>query len=173
MRTLLKTLVSPLIMTLFCSQTFAQEEQTKQKEQDVERIEVVNKVPVYRLKALALEAKMDFYDMFNKINDVREYQIICTRVSQPGSNIKRNQCEPYYFKEKRAELKRQFSNNDISRTISVAVSEQQVAAATKEIKAQADEHTIKLIQENPALMERYLEFEKANKAYRERVALEN
>lgn len=141
--------------------------------EDAEYVEVVNKMPIYRLERLVFEAKMDFYKVFNEINDIKDYHIICNRVNKTGSNFKRHQCEPYYFKEKRAELRRQLGNYDIGRMAAIALSEQEVAAATKDTKADADAHTIKLIEENPELMERYLAFKKINLVYRARKANKN
>lgn len=54
---------------------------------------------VFRLEKLVFEAKKEVYELFSKLNDEEDYDIVCRRVYPTGSRISSTQCRPRFISE--------------------------------------------------------------------------
>jgi hypothetical protein len=138
------------------------------KEEDVEIIEIVGQFSVAQWGKIADQAKMDFYELFNELNDIDKFRMVCKREKPMGSNIRRSVCEPMYFKQaiQDATTNTTRSSNrvniDLSRPI---IMPENIAALTRRDKEAADAHMEKLINEHPDLRKKFEYYAKAKRAF--------
>lgn len=128
----------------------ANSEQSTEKENDIETIEVTAKLKLHQLKYAFRQRSYEFFDVFNKYNDVPEFEVICHYRAPKGSKIKRKECESRYTKAKRTQL------------IDIAVmtggrlpDEGLVEIQTRVMRIESQMHLRSLIVDNPELKESY------------------
>lgn len=128
----------------------------------LEEIEVRGQKSVGQLQKVVLEARLDFWDVYNTINSIDEYRVVCEKRASIGTGIKKTRCVPRYFSEKMSELtQQQFLQRGAG---GPPPTERNVILETKGTKAAADRHMIKLIEQNPSLRKKYETLLEANRA---------
>lgn len=138
----------------------AQEEKTVNVAKDVEVIEVVAQFSKAQWKSISEHAKVDFYALFNKYNTIDKFKMVCKPTAPIGSKIKRNICEPQYFRTALAE------DTQITSLMSGGMSasdNQKVVMLTKELKQESDAHMEALINEHPDLRKKFMYYAKAKR----------
>ena len=125
-----------------------------------------------RLSSGILERKMKiaayaFYDLYNKINDKPEFDMLCSHERITGTNIVQKMCEPRYQKNARARLIQANVFADGTFNANRIPSEQMVQVAIVEDKKASAEHLKSLLKEHPALLEEYLKVEAIKAQYQQ------
>lgn len=64
--------------------------------EQVEEIVIVGQRTLSALRRQVEDAELQVYDVFNKLNEDRRYDIHCQMVAPIGSNIKRRRCAPQF-----------------------------------------------------------------------------
>lgn len=72
------------------------EQQVKQLDEEIERIEVTGDLSLYYFGQQARKSELDFYKTFNDLNDRKEFAIRCRGQAPTGSRIKKRFCQPQY-----------------------------------------------------------------------------
>ncbi len=128
----------------------------------LEEIEVRGQRSVGQLQKIVLEARLDFWDVYNTLNTIDEFKVICEKRASAGTNLKKTRCVPRYFSDKMSELtQQQFLQRGAG---GPPPTEFNVILETKGKKAEADRHMIKLIEEYPSLRRKYETLLEANKS---------
>lgn len=134
----------------------------------VDEIEVFGQMTTVQLGKLVVEARLDFWELYNSMNTVDEFRVVCDRRAPTGSNLKKLSCMPMYYSEKATELtwQRSLLYMRAERGIGLRTPNQRnFVNMTKRKKKEADAHMIALIEDNPALREKYEFLLEANAAY--------
>ncbi|MEL6868293.1 MAG: hypothetical protein AAFO81_00695 [Pseudomonadota bacterium] len=151
----------------------AEEGATEQETADdkvIDEIEVLGQQTPLQLSKVVVQARLDFWDVFNSLNRVDDYQVVCRKVAQTGTRFKKMRCAPKYFTDALAEVtQQQFLINGAG---GPPPDERTAIMMTRKKKAEADAYMIGLIESNPLLLERYETLLKASKAYEQSVLRE-
>ena len=126
---------------------------------DMETVEVRGRLSSGILERNMKIAAYAFYEMYNKVNDKPEFDMVCSNVKITGTNIVQKTCEPRYQREARTRLTLE---NVLARgrlNFNRVPSEQMVQVAITEDKKASAEHLKALLKEHPALLEEYLKLE--------------
>lgn len=133
---------------------------------DIEVIEVVGRFSKAQWKQIAESAKVDFYDLYNKFNTIKKFDVECKLTKAIGSNIKRNVCEPVYFKQAfyhETQVAVRSSGRpglDLRRLPSA----EKMLFLTQQMKEESDAHMEALIEQNPSLRKKFEFYAKAKMA---------
>ena len=136
-------------------------------EQDVEVIEIIGQFSKAEWGKIADQAKIDFYALYNQFNDIEKFRMVCRPEKQIGSNIKRNVCEPMYFKDamlKETQLAAAANASPIIDLNRLPAVHARVLQMTKQTKVEADQHMEKLINEHPDLRKKFEYYAKSKMA---------
>ena len=132
----------------------------------MEEVEVRGQKSRQQLERAVVEARLDFWEIYNSLNTDNDYRIVCEKVAVTGSRFKKRRCVPQYFLTAMSEMTRQQSirrlPNDELQLRAPPPRESTVRLATKGKKNEADAHMIKLIEDNPVLREKYYALLDAN-----------
>ena len=141
------------------------------KQEQTERISVVGQRPLGLLRETMVEARYDFFDMFNALNEKPEFEIHCRKESKIGRRVKMKVCEAQYVIDMRAEVngqKRRLSN--LAGGTVTQVDDRELHTYLDELHKAADDEKIRLISKNPKLMEQFMKLVKSEKQYKEKHA---
>ncbi|MEL6868295.1 MAG: hypothetical protein AAFO81_00705 [Pseudomonadota bacterium] len=139
-----------------------------QENQVIDEIEVIGRKTTRQLEKIVVEARLDFWGLYNSINNVPDYRVNCERIAPIGSNIKRLRCVPRYYSDKMAEVSQQRMRRDVNGNIQLIAQppdQEAIISATRKKKAEADAYMVELIESNPLLLEKYEALLEANEAY--------
>lgn len=136
-------------------------------EQVMEEVIVQGQKTTIQLSKAVVQARLDFWDMYNSLNDIEEYRVVCEKVAATGTNIKKLQCAPQYYHDKARELTYNRSASTLSRKkIGLSPpSHRTFVAASLQKKKEADEHMIALIEKHPELRRRFEFLVETNEEY--------
>ena len=123
-----------------------------------------------RLSSGILERNMkiaanEFYELYNKINDKPEFDMLCSHGRMTGTNIVQKMCEPRYQKDARARITQASVFADVDFDPNRIPFEQMVQIAIAEDKKASAEHLKSLLRAHPALLEEYLKLEAIKEQY--------
>lgn len=134
--------------------------QSEEKQDDIEVVDVVGQRPLSYYRKQLLETELAFYDMYNALTDEKEFKIRC-RIEKPsGSHIARKVCYPQYelsalaYETQIAMIPKAQETRGIIEPLPTSAG---VKELVKNEKKAATEHLIKLLTENPELLEQYQE----------------
>lgn len=102
------------------------------------------------------KAQMDFYQAFNKVNEIDELDIHCKRRFDYSPNIKHKFCEPAYVSKIRF-------NND--RQLSAIPEHLRIVNMTRDKNADAGAHLKQLLKDNPELQQKYADVRALTQRY--------
>lgn len=159
----LKLFTAFILLTL-SSFSFAAMVEQKKVDNDVEVIEVIGKFTAPQLEKIALQAKLDMFETFNKYNTIYEFKVVCEPKAEIGSHIKRQHCEPVYYKNKFTELTRNVFLDDKIK-LGRNPTQSKVIFEVQRKKQQADDHLIALANKHPDLKLQLERYAKAKAAY--------
>lgn len=131
----------------------------KHEPEHIERIEVLGQKTKPQLQREFLQAKLDFLDLFNELNDIEKFTVDCHYHRPVGSRIAKKECEPRYVKEERAYLISlafavRTGNLNYARGVR-GPTDAVVRLNTEHQRRQAYRHLAKLIQENEGLQKKW------------------
>mmetsp|Transcript_36164 Transcript_36164/g.46895 ORF Transcript_36164/g.46895 Transcript_36164/m.46895 type:complete len:173 (+) Transcript_36164:61-579(+) len=164
MKTKSLSLITGLILLATSSFSFAAMVEQKKPDSNVEVIEIIGKFTAPQLEKIALQAKLDMFETFNKYNTINEFKVICEPRAEIGSHIKRQHCEPMYYKNKYQELTQAiFVDHKIR--LGRNPNQSRVLFAVQKKKQQADDHLIALANKHPDLKLQLERYAKAKTAF--------
>ena len=143
----------------------------------MEEVTVLGQMSTFQLNKAVVRARLDFWDLYNSLNDVDEYRVVCEKVAATGTKIKKLQCAPAYYHDTARRLTYERSAQNLRRgaggTIGMRPPSQRnfVSEATVK-KREADAHMIALIEEHPSLRKKFEYLVKASEAYEQSKASE-
>ena len=147
----------PVILLFFSTFVHSQSEE---KQDDIEVVDVVGQRPLSYYRKQLVETELAFYDMYNALTDQKELKIRC-RIEKPsGSHIARKVCYPQYELSAMAyetQIAMIPKAQDTRGIIEPLPTSSGVRELVKSEKRAATEHLIKLLTENPELLEQYQE----------------
>jgi hypothetical protein len=162
----MKKLVLSLIASCFIvPSVFAQDSKEVDPNKDVEIIEVIGQFTPAQWGKIAESAKVDFYELFNEVNDIDDYRMICRAEKEIGSNIKKMKCEPQYYKDRMAQMVQEVSFRRGTLDTNFMPKPQDVALSVKDTKEKADKHLLALVDKHPHLRKKFEYYVKAFKAH--------
>ncbi|MEL7025527.1 MAG: hypothetical protein AAGL69_17455 [Pseudomonadota bacterium] len=117
----------------------------------IDEITVQGQRTPFQLEKIMIQARLDFWDVYNSINNIEDYRVVCRREGRAGTNLKGPmRCVPRYFSERMSDL-----TQEAIITGAPAPSITRVAQLTRNKKAEADRYMIELIETSPTLREKY------------------
>ncbi len=132
--------------------------QSEEKHDEIEVVDVVGQRPLSYYRKQLVETELAFYDMYNALTDQKELKIRC-RIEKPsGSHIARKVCYPQYelsaiaYETQIAMIPKAQDTRGIIEPLPTSSG---VRELVKSEKRAATEHLIKLLTENPELLEQY------------------
>jgi|TARA_B100001057_G_scaffold355996_1_gene358025 hypothetical protein len=121
-------------------------------------VDVVGQRPLSYYRKQLVETELAFYDMYNALTDQKEFKIRC-RIEKPsGSHIARKVCYPQYeltaiaYETQIAMIPKAQETRGIIEPLPTSSG---VKVLVNNEKRAATEHLIKLLTENPELLEQY------------------
>ncbi|MEL7313146.1 MAG: hypothetical protein AAFN07_16635 [Pseudomonadota bacterium] len=126
----------------------------------IDEITVQGQRTPYQLEKVMIQARLDFWEVYNQINNIEDYRVVCRREGRAGTNLKTMRCVPRYFSERMSDL-----TQEAIITGAPAPTITRVAQLTRNKKAEADRYMIELIETSPTLREKYDDLLKATANY--------
>ena len=139
----------------------------------IERIEVRGQQTTPQLERAFEQQRFAFLELYNSINEVAKFDMICSTVKPIGSQIARKQCEPRYLKSFRALMVQAAGNTSTNNTrmsidLGRLASNDDLAFLTKETRDQSHEHVAALIATHPELFESFVKLDAINQKIKQR-----
>lgn len=128
------------------------QEQTQNKAEPDDNIEVIGVVGEYSLlyfRHEMQEAELDFYEAFNKIADVEKFKVQCTREVRLGSNIRDKVCLPKYVRNRMAQETQDGLNGG-----GYFPKYKEIEFAVRDQREESLAYVEKVVRENPELLEK-------------------
>lgn len=147
-----------LIGTVFGSVGALAQDDVANEEPPIEEITAYGQKTLLNLRYAALQAEEDFFNRFNELNDIDEYDVFCAREGSTYSRIKRRRCwSPFEreFDEEQAEYAFGTGGRVGGRNEGLIRLKRQKQA----------EHLRKMVLENPELRALYERYGEANLAF--------
>ena len=144
------------------SQAFAQLDKP-----EVERIDVVGEKTMPQLKRDFDKQRFAFLEMYNTINEVAKFDMLCEYRKPIGSQIARKLCEPRFVKDFRAMLIKTSSTKpgiDFNRL----PDDGHVRFLTQDTREAAFEHVAALMATHPELLESFIKLDAIHQRIEER-----
>jgi len=133
---------------------------TVQEPEHIENIEVWGQKTKPQLKREFELAKMEFIEIFNALNDIHKFEVVCERRRPVGSHIAVRECESRYIKDERAFLiGLAFNLRPKDRQFVRGPTDATVKLNTEHERRQGYQHLAKLIQESDELRAQWQKLE--------------
>ena len=143
----------------------ASENTNNSAKEDIERIGVTGSVPLLFYKDEMQSAELDFYEMYNALNDNKKYTIVCRLQTRLGSRIKTRVCHPQYVLDRMAQ-----ETQDVLSSGGAYPSLKQIEFAVKDEREESMKHVEKLVKSNPKLLEKLIELNQKQALYTQKKA---
>lgn len=128
------------------------EEARSSADDEVERITVYGRKTLPQLRNQIQKASLSFFKDYNKINDDHQYAMICKKERIPGSNFKATNCEPRFVKSRRSDMLATQLNSGAGLSNTTMFGG---ANVSKTQKKKFNDHLVKLLKENPELLQKF------------------
>ncbi|TKB02094.1 hypothetical protein E5672_16475 [Alteromonas portus] len=126
----------------------------KNDKENVEQVEILGQKTTPQLKKAFDDQRFEFLELYNSINDVAKFDVVCRYQKPIGSNIARKSCEPRYVKDFRA-MKVQSSSTSPGIDFNRLPSDDHVRFLTSNTRPEAFEHVAALIATHPELFDSF------------------
>lgn len=133
--------------------------------EDIERIGITGSVPLLFYKDDMQAAELDFYEMFNALNDNKKYKVLCRKETRLGSRIKTRVCYPQYVLDRMAE-----ETQDALSSGAGYPSLQQIEFAVKDEREESMKYVEELVKSNPELLEKLIQLNEKQALYAQKKA---
>ena len=161
-----------LLLTATCFSAVAQIDKAELDSKKFERIEVKGEKTKVQLQKAFEQQRFVFLEMFNEINDVAKFDMICTRRKTIGSNITRKYCEPRYVKTYRAMMMQDLASgspgpNKPAFDLMRMKNDKDIYFLTKWTREESYDHVAALIATHPELFEAFKKLDAINRKLKE------
>ena len=133
----------------------------------VETIEVFGQKTTPQLKKAFDNQRFEFLELYNSINDVAKFDVICKYQKPIGSKIARKSCEPRYVKDFRA-TKIQASSTGPGIDFNRLPSDDDIRFLTNDTREEAFEHVAALIATHPELFDSFSKLDALHQRIKQR-----
>ena len=133
----------------------------------VETIEVFGQKTTPQLKKAFDNQRFEFLELYNSINDVAKFDVICKYQKPIGSKIARKSCEPRYVKDFRA-MKIQVSSTGPGIDFNRLPSDDDIRFLTNDTREEAFEHVAALIATHPELFDSFSKLDALHQRIKQR-----
>lgn len=120
----------------------------------VESIEVFGQKTTPQLKSAFDKQRFEFLELYNSINEVAKFDVICKYLKPIGSQIARKSCEPRYVKDFRV-MQIQNSSTGVGIDLNRLPSDDDIRFLTNDTREEAFEHVAALIATHPELFDSF------------------
>ena len=120
----------------------------------VENIEVFGQKTTPQLKRAFDKQRFEFLELYNSINEIAKFDVICKYQKPIGSKIARKSCEPRYVRDFRA-MQIQVSSTGVGIDINRLPSDDDIRFLTNDTREEAFEHVAALIATHPELFDSF------------------
>ena len=164
--------------SLICSASLADEAATRDASADssaagnsLEEITVYGRKSSAEMAILFKQAQFDFLDVYNNLNTVDEFRVVCEKRATTGSKFKKDHCEPVYYTKAAGDAfqdavgTKQIRRDGAGGFAGLGPSGQAISNATRAKQKEAIQHMISLVESNPALRKKYDELVQTQLAY--------
>lgn len=134
----------------------AQSEPDSNRNEPIEEIVAAGTKSLATLEAEALAAEDRLYEEYNRLNDDDDYDMVCQKEAQPGTQIKKRICRPKIVNSLIAENSQKFLVGEDG-TVSLGHIEYHQGLALKKLES--------MVQEYPSLTQALVEFYTKRKIY--------
>ena len=143
---------------------------TELNQEPFERIGIEGRIPLAFYKRQFEIAELDFYDMFNALNEVPDFTMYCRKRAETGTNIKKTYCYPQYMLKRYASETQNAIANTPRRLLAVGAvrnlpTYQQIEGMVEREQEKALEYAEQLVQDNPDLLKQLLKMKEAELLY--------
>lgn len=135
---------------------WAESEPDSNRDKPIDEVVAAGTKSLATLEAEALAAEDRFYEEYNRLNDDDDYDMVCQKEAQPGTQIKTRNCRPKIVNDLIAENSQKFLIGEDG-TVSLGHIEHHQDLALKKLEA--------LVQEHPSLTQALVEFYTKKKIY--------
>ena len=122
--------------------------------QNYETIDVVGEKTSPQLKRAFDKQRFEFLELYNSINEVAKFDVICKYHKPIGSQIARKSCEPRYVKDFRS-MMMQVSSTGPGIDLNRLPSDDHIRFLTNDTREEAFEHVAALIATHPELFDSF------------------
>ncbi|HCS81567.1 MAG TPA: hypothetical protein DIV42_10420 [Alteromonas macleodii] len=140
--------------------------------QKVERIDVVGQKTTPQLVTAFEQERFAFLELYNEINNVAKFDMICHRSKPTGSQIVRKHCEPRYLKSYRAMMIQKASNTSTSDNTYINFGllphDDDIKFLTKNTREENHDHVAALIATHPELWESFKKLDAIHRKIKQR-----
>ena len=160
---LTKSIVAVLSLSsysLFANDNATDSVQAVSPNKDIESIDVTGSVPLLFYKDEMQAAELDFYELYNALNDNKKYTVVCRKQTRLGSRIKTRVCHPQYVLDRMAQ-----ETQEVLSSGGAYPSLQQIEFAVKDERAESMKHVEELVKSNPKLLEKLVELNEKQALY--------
>lgn len=120
----------------------------------VENIEVFGQKTTPQLKRAFDKQRFEFLELYNSINEIAKFDVICKYLKPIGSQIARKSCEPRYVKDFRV-MQIQTSSTGVGIDLNRLPSDDDIRFLTNDTREEAFEHVAALIATHPELFDSF------------------
>ena len=152
-----------------------EENQLPEIQDNLETIGIISRVPMSYYKRQIEIAELDFYDLYNSLEDESKYLMYCRREAKVGSKIKRMACYPQYFLDVYSQMSQDAFASTPTDKLAMGIvynppSLDDIEFLTQREKKKALEYVEELVKKHPALLEKLLKMNNAIEEYKEQKA---
>lgn len=147
------------------SQNSSQGTSQNNSKEDIETIGITGSVPLLFYKDDMQAAELDFYEMFNALNDNKKYKVLCRKETRLGSRIKTRVCYPQYVLDRMAE-----ETQDALSSGAGYPSLQQIEFAVKDEREESMKYVEELVKSNPELLHKLIQLNEKQALYAQKKA---
>lgn len=133
----------------------------------VETIEVFGQKTTPQLKRAFDKQRFEFLELYNNINEIAKFDVICKYEKPIGSKIARKSCEPRYVKDFRA-MKIQTSSTGVGIDFNRLPSDDEIRFLTNDTREEAFEHVAALIATHPELFDSFSKLDALHQRIKQR-----
>jgi len=141
--------------------------QAQTDKRQIESIEVFGQKTTPQLERAFDKQRFEFLALYNSINNVAQFDVICKYQKTIGSKIARKNCEPRYLKDFRA-MAMQTSSTTGYIEFNRLPSDDQIRFLTKVKREEAFEHVAALIATHPELYDSFTKLDAINQRIEQR-----
>lgn len=124
----------------------------------IESIEVLGQKTTPQLERAFDKQRFEFLALYNSINDIAKFDVICKYQKTIGSHIARKTCEPRFVKDFRA-MTVQTSSTGTGIEFERLPSDDHIRFLTSDTREDAFEHVAALIATHPELFESFIKLD--------------
>lgn len=141
-----------VLSTAMCFQVFAQYSSSS-----IENVEVVGQRTIPQLERQFRTQKFEFLELYNSLNEVAKFDVLCKWRKTLGSQIARKECEPRYLKDYRAmALLHSSRGTGVDFNQAMRLDDATITFLTEDTRQESYEHVAALVATHPELMNEFI-----------------